>query len=71
MYRRIVLGGDGAAIVPDDPLVQLRGAIEAVFSSWNSPRAIAYRRHHEMDDLLGTAVVVQASDEEARAGHAE
>lgn len=60
MYRRIVMGGDESAIVPDDPLVQLRGAIEAVFSSWNSPRAIAYRRHHGIDDLLGTAVVVQA-----------
>ncbi|HEV7420515.1 MAG TPA: pyruvate, phosphate dikinase, partial [Mycobacterium sp.] len=61
MYRRIVLGGDdSSAGVPDDPLVQLRGAIEAVFASWNSPRATAYRAHHGLDGIGGTAVVVQA-----------
>ncbi len=59
MYRRIVL--DGATIpVPDDPVVQLRDAIKAVFSSWNSARAQSYRRHYGLDDLAGTAVVVQA-----------
>lgn len=63
MYRRIVLGNEAAeekAEVPDDPHLQLRGAIEAVFASWHSPRAITYRKHHGMDDLGGTAVVVQA-----------
>jgi len=59
MYRRIVLG-DENGVVPDDPFEQLRGAIEAVFTSWNSPRAIAYRDHHGMSDLGGTAVLVQA-----------
>ena len=62
MYRRIVLG-DACADVPDDPLVQLRGAIEAVFASWNSGRARAYRAHHGLDgldDTGGTAVVIQA-----------
>jgi pyruvate,orthophosphate dikinase len=59
LYRRIVLG-DETAMVPDDPHLQLRGAIEAVFASWNSPRATTYRAHHGMDDLGGTAVVVQA-----------
>lgn len=59
MYRRIVLGDDASAAVPDDPFSQLRGAIQAVFASWNSPRAVAYRRHHGHDDLGGTAVVVQ------------
>jgi pyruvate,orthophosphate dikinase len=39
---------------------QLREAIEAVFRSWHSPRARAYRRHKGIDDELGTAVVVQA-----------
>src|ERR1700751_5507979 len=42
MYRRVVLGG-GSPDVPDDPVVQLRRAIEAVFASGNSPRASAYR----------------------------
>jgi len=59
MYGRIVLNG-AAIAVPDDPLVQLRDAIKAVFSSWNSTRARAYRRHYDLDDLAGTAVVVQA-----------
>ena len=48
------------AAVPDDPFTQLRAAIEAVFTSWDSPRAIAYRSHHGLDDDSGTAVVVQA-----------
>jgi pyruvate,orthophosphate dikinase len=59
MYRRIVLGG-GSPDVPDDPVVQLRCAIEAVFASWNSPRAKAYRAHHGLDGAGGTAVVIQA-----------
>jgi len=60
MYRRIVLGGDTSVALPDDPFEQLRGAIEAVFASWNSPRAVTYRDHHGHHDLGGTAVVVQA-----------
>jgi pyruvate, orthophosphate dikinase len=60
MYRRIVLAGDESAQVPADPFTQLRGAIEAVFRSWNSPRAITYRGHHGLDETAGTAVVVQA-----------
>jgi len=60
MYRRIVLGGDMSAAVPEDPFAQLRGAINAVFASWNSSRAVTYRSHHGHDDRGGTAVVVQA-----------
>ncbi len=44
---------------PQDPDVQLRGAIEAVFRSWESPRAKAYRRREHIPDDLGTAVNVQ------------
>jgi pyruvate, orthophosphate dikinase len=58
MYRRIV-GGD-AESVPADPYAQLRAGIEAVFASWNSPRAVAYRAHYGLADRGGTAVVVQA-----------
>jgi pyruvate, orthophosphate dikinase len=43
-----------------DPYLQLRAAIEAVFASWGSPRAIAYRTHHGLDNRGGTAAVVQA-----------
>ncbi len=59
MYRRIV-GVAEHQSVPADPYAQLRAGIEAVFASWNSPRAVAYRAHYRLDDRDGTAVVVQA-----------
>jgi pyruvate,orthophosphate dikinase len=45
---------------PEDPREQLRMAINAVFGSWNNPRAITYRRLNDIKGLLGTAVNVQA-----------
>lgn len=45
---------------PTDPWDQLRKAVEAVFNSWNNPRAQVYRRIHKISDDLGTAVNVQA-----------
>ncbi|HEY8446604.1 MAG TPA: pyruvate, phosphate dikinase [Thermomicrobiales bacterium] len=45
---------------PRTPMEQLRGAVMAVFRSWNTPRAVAYRRAHNIPDDLGTAVNVQA-----------
>ena len=45
---------------PDDPLVQLWGAITAVYRSWHNPRARIYRRAHDISDSIGTAVNVQA-----------
>ncbi len=42
-----------------DPSAQLRRAIEAVFSSWNGPRAVAYREREAISHDLGTAVNVQ------------
>lgn len=44
---------------PQDPYVQLEEAIEAVFRSWNIPRAVAYRNHYKIDHNYGTAVNVQ------------
>ena len=41
---------------PDDPYEQLRQAIEAVFASWDNPRAYAYRDFHKLPHDLGTAV---------------
>ncbi|HET9604131.1 MAG TPA: pyruvate, phosphate dikinase [Gemmatimonadales bacterium] len=41
---------------PDSPLDQLWGAIAAVFESWNTRRAIDYRRLHDIPDTMGTAV---------------
>ncbi|MEE9584101.1 MAG: pyruvate, phosphate dikinase, partial [Candidatus Brocadiales bacterium] len=43
-----------------DPRAQLQKAINAVFSSWNNPRAIKYRELYNIQGLLGTAVNVQA-----------
>lgn len=45
---------------PDTLEDQLRGAIEAVFKSWNNDRAIEYRKIHGYADDWGTAVNVQA-----------
>ncbi|MFT4128106.1 MAG: pyruvate, phosphate dikinase [Gordonia sp. (in: high G+C Gram-positive bacteria)] len=42
------------------PTVQLEESVGAVFSSWGSRRAKAYRKHRGIDDSLGTAVVIQA-----------
>jgi len=44
---------------PQDPRKQLRLAIEAVFGSWETPRAIRYRELNRIRGLLGTAVNVQ------------
>ncbi len=44
---------------PQEPERQLREAVEAVFRSWNTPRADAYRRREGIPDDLGTAVNVQ------------
>jgi pyruvate,orthophosphate dikinase len=46
--------------IPDDAIGQLRRAVAAVFSSWNSPRATTYRELHGVPHDLGTAVTVQA-----------
>ena len=44
---------------PDDPKEQLMGAIEAVFRSWDNPRANVYRRDNDIPYSWGTAVNVQ------------
>ncbi|GAB4275601.1 MAG: pyruvate, phosphate dikinase [Candidatus Rifleibacteriota bacterium] len=58
-YKKLIkdrLGKD----FPTDPKEQLWGAIDAVFGSWNSERAIIYRRREGFSDDWGTAVNVQA-----------
>jgi len=44
---------------PQDPHEQLAGAVEAVLRSWNSERAVEYRRLEGLSGLPGTAVTVQ------------
>ena len=43
---------------PSDPVTQLKSAIEAVFCSWDNPRANVYRRDHDIPYSWGTAVNV-------------
>ncbi len=45
---------------PEDPMAQLWGAVKAVFGSWQNKRAVFYRRMHNIDGSVGTAVNVQA-----------
>ena len=58
-FKVLVLEKTGEPF-PHDPHIQLWGAIEAVFRSWNVERAVAYRRVHGIPHYLGTAVNVQA-----------
>jgi pyruvate, orthophosphate dikinase len=50
----------GGGPVPDDAMGQLRLAVAAVFSSWDTPRATTYRELQGIPHDLGTAVTVQA-----------
>ncbi len=45
---------------PQEPKKQLMLAVEAVFRSWNNPRAIVYRKLNDIPNNLGTAVNVQS-----------
>ncbi len=58
-YRDMVADETGKPF-PQDPEEQLWGAIGAVFGSWMNPRAITYRRLHDIPAEWGTAVNVQA-----------
>lgn len=58
-FKSIVQEETGKAF-PQAPMDQLWGAICAVFESWNTPRAITYRRLNRFSDDWGTAVNVQS-----------
>ena len=57
-YKAVVKAQTGKPF-PQDPMKQLRGAVEAVFRSWNGARAKAYRVRERISHELGTAVNVQ------------
>ena len=57
-YKRVYV--QHGLSVPEEPREQLRLAIAAVFRSWESERAIVYRRVNRITGLAGTAVNVQA-----------
>ena len=58
IYKKVIKEVTGKEF-PQDPYIQLQEAIEAVFRSWNIPRAIAYRNMNKIDHNFGTAVNVQ------------
>lgn len=58
-FKNIVKDQTGSEF-PIDPMTQLMGAISAVFRSWNTPRAVTYRKLHGIPSDWGTAVNVQA-----------
>ncbi len=58
VYKKIILEETGKSF-PTNPSEQLWLAIEAVFKSWNNPRANKYRELHGIPDIWGTAVNVQ------------
>jgi pyruvate,orthophosphate dikinase len=58
-YKDLIANETGKPF-PQDPEEQLWGAIGAVFGSWMNPRAITYRRLHDIPAGWGTAVNVQA-----------
>jgi pyruvate,orthophosphate dikinase len=59
VYKKMIKEETGKDF-PQDPKLQLKMSIDAVFNSWNNPRAISYRRLNDIKGLLGTAVNVQS-----------
>jgi len=58
-YKKLIQRETGEPF-PQDPMEQLFKALYAVFNSWNSDRAIVYRKVNKIPDDLGTAVNIQA-----------
>lgn len=56
-YKKIIESESGKPF-PQDPREQLRDTVIAVFASWNTERAVIYRRREDIPDDLGTAVNV-------------
>jgi phosphohistidine swiveling domain-containing protein len=70
-YCRALLDAEAEHAFPREPRAQLMAAVRAVFTSWHSPRARAYRQREGIDDAGGTAVNVQAmvfGNRDARSG---
>lgn len=57
-YGRAV--AEAGYAIPTDPLEQVKAAVQAVFDSWHSDRAKAYREHQAIDHALGTGATIQA-----------
>jgi len=55
----VIIEKETGAPFPQDPFTQLEMAVNAVFESWDTPRAVIYRDHNGIDHKWGTAVNVQ------------
>ncbi len=58
-YKKLVKKETGRDF-PQNPLDQLKLSRDAVFNSWNTPKAVYYRRMEKIPDSIGTAANVQA-----------
>jgi pyruvate,orthophosphate dikinase len=58
-FKKVIKDRTGLSF-PEDPIIQMWGAIGAVFGSWNNERAIAYRKMYDIPERWGTAVNVQS-----------
>ena len=58
-YQQVIAEHSGEPF-PQDPRTQMDLAVQAVFNSWNTPKAIYYRRMEKIPDSIGTAANVQA-----------
>lgn len=58
-YKKLVKSRTGKTF-PQEPLDQLKKAINAVFLSWNNKRAIFYRKKYDIPGDIGTGVTVQS-----------
>lgn len=54
-----IVAKETGAPFPQDPMTQLEMAVNAVFESWDTPRAVIYREHNNIEHHWGTAVNVQ------------
>jgi len=59
IYKTFIWDQSGAPF-PQNPHEQLHAAIAAVFKSWNSERAVIYRKLHGISDDIGAGVIIQA-----------
>lgn len=57
---RAIAARDAGHATPEHPMEQLAAATRAVYRSWDGAKASEYRRLNRLDELIGTAVTIQA-----------
>lgn len=59
-WQQVIVDFKKLCTPPEDPWAQLRDAMEAVFNSWFSQRAVSYREIHNIPSHYGTAITIQS-----------